>query len=56
MAAGQYHHHVGLNTWHSEGAAPVKLIAAGMYHDIDYARAHLPAQVREREAAVLGHR
>ena len=32
MAAGQYHHHVGLNTWHSEGAAPVKQNAAGMYH------------------------
>ncbi len=32
LAAGQYHHHVGLNTWHSDGAAPVTRKAAGMYH------------------------
>ena len=32
LAAGAYHHHIGLNTWHSEGAAPVKKAAAGMYH------------------------
>ncbi len=32
MAAGKYHHHIGLNTWHSDGAAPVKKNAAGMYH------------------------
>lgn len=32
LAAGSYHHHIGLNTWHSEGAGPVKKPAAGMYH------------------------
>ncbi|MBT8460123.1 MAG: glyoxalase [Boseongicola sp.] len=32
MAAGSYHHHIGLNTWHSEGAPAVTKKAAGMYH------------------------
>ena len=32
LSAGGYHHHIGLNTWHSKdaGAAPVR--AAGLYH------------------------
>ena len=32
VSAGGYHHHIGLNTWHSKdaGAAPVR--AAGLYH------------------------
>ncbi|MEM9969673.1 MAG: VOC family protein [Pseudomonadota bacterium] len=32
MAAGRYHHHIGLNTWHSAGAPPVAKRAAGMFH------------------------
>ena len=32
MAAGAYHHHIGLNTWDSLGAAAVTKKAAGMYH------------------------
>ena len=32
MAAGDYHHHIGLNTWESLGAGPVQKKAAGMYH------------------------
>ena len=32
MAAGAYHHHIGLNTWHSAGGARVKKEATGMYH------------------------
>ncbi|MDD9922814.1 MAG: VOC family protein [Boseongicola sp.] len=32
LAAGDYHHHIGLNTWHSAGRDPVKRDAAGMYH------------------------
>lgn len=34
----------------------MELLDIVLRHDIDYARAHLPAQVREREAAVLGPR
>ena len=32
LSAGGYHHHIGLNTWHSKdaGAAPIR--AAGLYH------------------------
>ncbi len=32
LSAGGYHHHVGLNTWHSRGAGPAPVQAAGMYH------------------------
>jgi len=32
LSAGGYHHHVGLNTWHSKGAGPAPERAAGMYH------------------------
>lgn len=32
LSAGGYHHHVGLNTWHSKGAGPAHVQAAGMYH------------------------
>ena len=32
MSAGGYHHHIGLNTWHSKGTRPAPLEAAGLYH------------------------
>lgn len=32
MSAGGYHHHIGLNTWHSKGAGPAPVRAAGLYH------------------------
>ncbi|WP_299143386.1 VOC family protein [uncultured Tateyamaria sp.] len=32
LAAGDYHHHIGLNTWHSAGAGPAPVRAAGLYH------------------------
>ena len=32
LAAGGYHHHIGLNTWHSQGAGPAPERAAGLYH------------------------
>jgi len=32
LSAGGYHHHIGLNTWHSQGAPPAPLHAAGLYH------------------------
>lgn len=32
ISAGDYHHHIGLNTWHSKGAPPAPVNAAGLYH------------------------
>ena len=32
ISAGGYHHHIGLNTWHSKGAAPAPEYAPGLYH------------------------
>jgi catechol 2,3-dioxygenase len=32
ISAGGYHHHIGLNTWHSKGAPPAPVKAAGLYH------------------------
>jgi catechol 2,3-dioxygenase len=32
LSAGGYHHHIGLNTWHSEGAPPAPQNTAGLYH------------------------
>ena len=32
VAAGGYHHHIGLNTWHSKGQPPAPQNTAGLYH------------------------
>jgi catechol 2,3-dioxygenase len=32
LSAGGYHHHIGLNTWHSKGAGPAPRNSAGLYH------------------------
>ena len=32
LSAGGYHHHIGLNTWHSSGQSPAPQKAAGLYH------------------------
>lgn len=32
ISAGGYHHHIGLNTWHSKGAKPALQQAPGLYH------------------------
>jgi catechol 2,3-dioxygenase len=32
ISAGGYHHHIGLNTWHSLGAGPAPERAPGLYH------------------------
>ena len=32
ISAGGYHHHIGLNTWHSKGAGPAPQRAPGLYH------------------------
>jgi catechol 2,3-dioxygenase len=32
ISAGGYHHHIGLNTWESEGGSPPKPGTTGLYH------------------------
>jgi catechol 2,3-dioxygenase len=32
VAAGDYHHHIGLNTWQSRGAPPPPPGSTGLYH------------------------
>lgn len=32
VSAGGYHHHIGLNTWHSRGAGQPPTRATGLYH------------------------
>jgi catechol 2,3-dioxygenase len=32
IAAGDYHHHIGINTWESLGAPPPPPRATGLYH------------------------
>jgi len=32
LSAGGYHHHIGLNTWHSKGGPPAPRQSAGLYH------------------------
>lgn len=32
ISAGGYHHHIGLNTWHSKGGSPAPKNSVGLYH------------------------
>jgi len=32
ISAGGYHHHIGLNTWHSKNAGPAPINTTGLYH------------------------
>jgi catechol 2,3-dioxygenase len=32
LSAGGYHHHIGLNTWHSSGAGKAQVNSVGLYH------------------------
>lgn len=32
ISAGGYHHHIGLNTWHSKGYPPAPKDGVGLYH------------------------
>ncbi|TVR16223.1 MAG: glyoxalase [Balneolaceae bacterium] len=32
ISAGGYHHHIGLNTWHSKGGSTAQKNSAGLYH------------------------
>lgn len=53
VSAGDYHHHIGLNTWESEGGAPPPPGTTGLYHvAILYpTRAQLADAVRRAQAA-----
>ena len=53
IAAGGYHHHLGLNTWNSLGGPPARKHGAGLYHTaILYpTRADLAQAVRQLQAA-----
>ena len=45
LSAGGYHHHIGLNSWHSRGASPPAPNATGLYH----------FAIRYPDRAALGH-
>lgn len=32
ISAGDYHHHIGLNTWHSKNTGPAPVRSAGLFH------------------------
>lgn len=32
LSAGGYHHHIGLNTWHSKNAGPAPVNSTGLFH------------------------
>lgn len=32
VSAGGYHHHIGLNTWHSKGGSPPEPRSTGLFH------------------------
>jgi catechol 2,3-dioxygenase len=53
VSAGGYHHHLGLNTWESEGGQPPALGTTGLYHvAILYpTRSALAAALRRLQAA-----
>lgn len=55
VSAGGYHHHIGLNTWHSRGASPAPEGTAGLrFFTIDFAGEPARAAVIERVAAAGG--
>jgi catechol 2,3-dioxygenase len=55
VSAGGYHHHIGLNTWHSRGASPAPEGTAGLRDfTIDFADDPARAAVIERVANANG--
>jgi catechol 2,3-dioxygenase len=49
LSAGGYHHHIGLNTWHSKGAPEASKRGVGLYHTaIVYEHRKELAQVLKR--------
>ena len=52
ISAGGYHHHIGMNTWHSLGAKPTPATRAGLqFYVIAIPTAEALQQVKERLAA-----
>lgn len=52
VSAGGYHHHLGLNTWHSRGAGPTPADVAGLrFYTIDFATEEARAATVARIAA-----
>lgn len=55
VSAGGYHHHIGLNTWHSRGEGPAPANTAGLRSfTIDFADEPARAQVVERVSLAGG--
>jgi catechol 2,3-dioxygenase len=56
VSAGGYHHHIGLNTWHSKGGSPPPSGTTGLFHlAIRYpTRAALADALRRLAAAGIG--
>src|SRR5918996_5427840 len=49
IAAGDYHHHIGLNTWESAGGRPPPAGTTGLYHTaIRYPTRALLAEALQR--------
>lgn len=60
VAAGGYHHHIGMNVWHSRGAAPPPADALGLVHYTvvlphEAARQAVLARLEAAGAAVWAH-
>ncbi len=53
LSAGGYHHHIGLNTWHSKGGTPPADNHTGLYHSafLYPDRASLGAAIKRVKAA-----
>ena len=46
LSAGGYHHHIGLNTWHSQGLPNAPVNTVGLYHTaIAYPHSTRPAHL-----------
>ena len=57
VSAGGYHHHIGLNTWHSAGAAPAATGSVGMRSfaiDLPDEQELAAVLARVREASIAG--
>jgi catechol 2,3-dioxygenase len=49
VSAGGYHHHIGLNTWHSRGGSPPPASSTGLFHvAIRYPTRHALADALRR--------
>jgi catechol 2,3-dioxygenase len=52
VSAGGYHHHLGLNTWHSRGASPAPATAAGLrFYTVEFPSDEARSAVLDRLAA-----